>query len=183
MFNKNQTICILGDALNLSEIEQFEDFGTIKIALNRAFLKQPSQVHFFADRRYVIDQQATFDYSLKAIFPKCFNFPFSEVQTYNPVWTIDFSFQGRLKAGHSVLIPALHYALLSEPKQIILWGVQLNNHQHWYSDAKKEVIFPCKNRVFAEVKQLLEAFKKIKVTSGSRDNFLVTQGLIDVYKK
>jgi len=182
MFGKNETVCLLGDAPNLVEYNNFKEKGAIIIALNRAFTKQKADIHFFADRRYVVGNQETFDYNLSAIYPKCFNYPFKKSLTYNPVWEIDQVFKGRLKAGHSVLIPALHYVLMRQPKKVILFGVQLNNHDHWYGKQATETIFPCKNRVFSEVKGLVESFKNIPVFSGSSDSFLVSQGLINVYK-
>jgi hypothetical protein len=186
MFTENKTVCLLGDAPNLEEIRRFKESESILIALNRAYLRHKSNIHFFADRRYVLQHYSSFDYSMKAIFPKYFDYPFKEVQTYNPVWTIDQEFVGRLKAGHSVLIPALHYAMLRKPKKIILWGVQLQDHRHWYEDksqplTKKQEVFPSKDRVFDEVAGLLKAFPAIKVLSGSKDSFLVSRGLIDVY--
>lgn len=177
-----RTIHLIGDAPNLGKNPRRRD-NSVVIALNRAFLKFDCDYVFFACRKFVQNYQKDFDLEKKAIHPKQFEtFGFDAEYTYNPVWDIDKNiYNNRLRAGHSVLIPALHLACLLHPQVVILHGIELKYFNHWYDkNTEKRKRFPARSKICRAVKYITEAFKNTLVLSDSKDSLLVALKIVKV---
>jgi hypothetical protein len=178
-YNKN--IYILGDAPNIDQFRpgRVPDNSLI-IGLNRAYLRNNIDIHFFADNRFIKDQQDSFDLELTAIHHaskdkegKIREFGFKRELVYGPIWDIDTDFKGRLRAGHCVLVPALHFALFCNPAKIVLFGVSLRDKNHWSHSSITPTRFPSRARILQEVRLLLFNFPEIEVVSAAQDSLLV----------
>lgn len=191
-----ETFHILGDAAN---IINFRDIPKKKkdfiLGLNRVFLRDNLSLdaHFFADRRFLYDVNYKLNLNLIGIRPFRDELQgYRKEYVYRPVWEIrEFreDQEGTLLAGYSVLIPALHFALLCNPKRIILSGIQLKQNKHWYQNegdfstdsvAYRRMIkaFPQRGKICHAVQQLLFAFKYTQIYSSSPDNLLVEYRII-----
>lgn len=179
LINKD-TIYLLGDAPSLVKFGGSVGGNDYIIALNRSFLKHRADIHFFACKKFVEEYQDKFNKSLVVIHPKSLGFfGFRKEYVYNPVWDIDRDNFFRLKAGHSVLIPALHFALLCKPKRIVLHGVELRKFDHWDDENQCFRRFPARTRICREVKELVRAFQT-PVFSGSKNSLLVESNILEV---
>jgi len=185
-------IYILGDAPNLdafsTEITRLSKDSLI-ICLNKSIFRYKNLkenynlIHFFADHRFV--EANELGYNTKVIYPialkeKC-DLNFRTEILYNPVWRIDQEYEGTLRAGRSVLIPALHYAMLQRPAEIIIYGVQLKTRDHWYKcSGNVEAKFPGWMYILKDFYEVLKAFKDsgTRVISGNRDSLLVDYKII-----
>lgn len=184
-------IYLLGDAPNLASFnKQIDKIGKddLVICLNKSIYRfkhlkdKLNLIHFFADHRFIEGNEL--DFTIKTIYPKKFkkvyNLEYISEVTYNPVWRVDLVFKKSLRAGRSVLIPALHYSYLQKPKEIIIYGVSLKDRQHWYSSNCAKGAFPAWMHILKDFFDVLTAFKDqgTQVLSGNTDSLLVDNRLI-----
>lgn len=185
-----ETIHILGDAPNILKYNSITpEANGLVIGVNRTFLRDDLSldIHMFADRKLLKDVGYNLNLNLIGVQPfKDIPQGFKEEFFYNPVWRVDKfqDYKNTLKAGHSVLIPALHLAMLCGPKKIILSGIQLRTNDHWsHSAIDKMSAFPARGKVCHEVQQVLFYFNQIEVFSSSADCLLVDYKIVKLLPK
>jgi hypothetical protein len=104
---------------------------------------------------------------------------FDNFHTYKPVWREDRVYKGNLRAGHSILVPALHFALLSHPEKILLHGVQLRDHKHWTEHKNNNNDrFPSRMIILTQIRLLKEIFK-IKVCCTDAESLPVEMKVLE----
>lgn len=178
-----ETVSILGDAPTLkSELNYAPiDCNSFIIAMSRSFIVQRPTVHFFGCQRFVDKYKDKFDYSLDSIHPKSFGeYGFRNEYYYRPVRDVEIEATERLRIGHCVLVPALHFACLLGPVSIRLYGVEMIDLIHWDNPKQIHSRFPARNRVCEEVRLLRDTFPKTTILSVGKKSMLVRAGILRV---
>jgi len=162
---KYKTIHLLGDAPNLQKFKKYtRSTNDLLIGVNCSFEKIMPNIHFFACKKFVDLHSKKFNKSLVSVHPKQFGmYGFYQEFTYNPVWDIENIPTSRLSCGHSVIIPATHFACLLRPERVILWGVEMLNWSHWYDGESKTTRFPGSKCACREMRKITKIFPKVKI--------------------
>lgn len=155
---KNKDIIILGCApdLNKFDYRKYKNKNTIIIALNSAFLKWYPDILFFADKRFYRRYRHKISKNLFCICPNNLKFRTENIFIYSPSKLITKNIN-KLKAGHSVIIPAFHFACIVA-KKIIITGWEMDNKSHW--DNKSIRPFPSTKKIVNEMLEIQSIFQK-----------------------
>jgi len=172
-FDGAPRISILGAAPDLlEEIRKFPVAG-VSLVLNSAFLAWPKySVHLIANREFVSLYSSKFSKKGSCIKPNSFPaFGYAEEFLYYP--SFEAAKNGNagvrncsLAAGHSALIPALHFSLRCRPGEIFLYGFDLSGGKHWddgKNENKSREKFPAGARVCRQARRLFAAFPDTKI--------------------
>lgn len=192
-FSGRDTAYILGAAPCLkNELKESPPCreNSFVFALNSAFMAYPSyDIHLLANMEFIGLYKDDFTGHGIAIRPNSYPETFYEREYwYYPSKTVQHSretfraLNDSLYAGHSVLIPTLHFVLRCAPKRVILYGVDLTNHKHW-DDGKHETAtqhrrFPGSNNVLMQMKTIVGIYPETQIFCMNPKSLLVEHGLV-----
>ena len=152
------------------------------IGLNSVFMsKHKIDYLFFSCRVFVGIYQSKLQKHMPIIHADNLgNFGHDQEFVYRPVWGGSEKRDRRLAAGHSVLVPALNFATLLQPKSILLLGVDMSNNGHWYGKGRGRVNrrFPCYQKIKKQVSEVIRKNRGSNIFSVYRDGLLVRDGVL-----
>jgi len=183
LYRKNDkpgTIYILGSAPCLRcFISAEKEEKLIVIGLNNSFLFFRPDIHFYACDQFYEDYHSQLDKSLVVLHSNTLPIIGAPREyIYNPTRMLWNYRTESLIAGHSVLIPALHFALLLEPTEIVLYGIDMNNTAHWNDPEACVRRFPAALRVCRGVELLMKAFPEVPIYCENDQSLLVRKGIL-----
>lgn len=160
---RGRPFLIMGAAPSLNKLDYWNVVfkNTVVVALNNTFLKWQSDILFFADPRFLRRFRVKIPGRLFCVYPECLQRCFHHSAKYSWIYGPSLSIGEdlrRLRAGYSVLIPALHFAyLLASKIQIVGW--EMKNHSHW-NRSRKSKRFPKAQDVKNQVLEIQAVFQK-----------------------
>lgn len=187
---EGKSFSILGAAPNLKRelAENPPQEGGVTLVLNSAFLAYPSYtVHLVANREFLEKYQGSFKKTGIALKPNSFqSLGYAEEFFFFPSKTVGESEElmrarnNSLVAGHSCLVPALHFALRCSPPVVKLYGIDLTTNLHW--DVRNQVKvseFPSWRRICQEVKTVKEVFNYRNIICLNQRSALVLKKVVE----